>query len=166
MSEFILSNYGQYWRDVMEDYNKKTLKIFRETTMELDRIYSMFSKSCGLSEPEYWSLLLIYEGVETQSKICEKLSLSRQTLNSAFKQLIKKELIYLEPYENNLRTKKTTLTEKGLRFVEKNILLMHSLEEQAWSKMTTEEQSKLSELSGKFRDYLTEAFDNFKNKNQ
>ena len=136
-----------------------SLKLFRETTMELDKIYSLFSKSCGLSEPEYWSLLLIYEGVVTQSKISEKLSLSRQTLNSAFKQLIKKGLVYLKPYENDQRTKEAILTDKGIDFVEKNLIFMHSTEELAWQKMTREEQNTLAELSGKFRDLLKEVLE-------
>ena len=136
-----------------------SLKLFRETTMELDKIYSLFSKSCGLSEPEYWSLLLIYEGVVTQSKISEKLSLSRQTLNSAFKQLIKKGLVYLKPYENDQRTKEAILTDKGIDFVEKNLIFMHRTEEQAWQKMTREEQNTLAELSGKFRDLLKEVLE-------
>ncbi len=136
-----------------------SLKLFRETTMELDKIYSLFSKSCGLSEPEYWSLLLIYEGVVTQSKISEKLSLSRQTLNSAFKQLIKKGLVYLKPYENDQRTKEAILTDKGIDFVEKNLIFMHRTEELAWQKMTREEQNTLAELSGKFRDLLKEVLE-------
>lgn len=74
--------------------------------MELDNLYSRFPKSCGLSEAEYWSLLLIYEGIVTQSRISEQLFLSRQTLNSAFKQLQKKGLIRLEPYQDNLRSKR------------------------------------------------------------
>lgn len=65
--------------------------------MELDSVYSLFPKACGLSQAEYWSLLLVYEGVETQSEISDLLFLSRQTLNSAFKQLKKKGLVRLEP---------------------------------------------------------------------
>lgn len=80
-----------------KESSAKTLAAFREATMELDNLYSRFPKSCGLSEAEYWSLLLIYEGIVTQSRISEQLFLSRQTLNSAFKQLQKKGLIRLEP---------------------------------------------------------------------
>lgn len=40
--------------------------------MELDNLYSVFPKSCGLSEAEYWSLLLIYEGIATQSQISDR----------------------------------------------------------------------------------------------
>lgn len=80
--------------------NQPSIREFRQATLELDNIYAHFPKSCGLSDPEYWSLLLIYEGVMTQKDICDKLFISRQTLNSAFKQLQKKDLVRLEPCQN------------------------------------------------------------------
>ena len=97
----------------------RTLSGFREATMELDNIYSMFPKACNLSEAEYWSLLFIYEGTETQSAIGSRLYLSRQTLNSAFKQLQAKGLVKLMPYEDNRRSKRAVLTDSGNEFVER-----------------------------------------------
>ena len=54
----------------MEDQKQiaDSLTAFREADMELDRVYSLFPKACGLSDPEYWSLLLIYEGNVTQMR--------------------------------------------------------------------------------------------------
>ena len=137
--------------------NKKedTLKVFRETTRELDNLYAYFPRYCGLSESEYWSLLLIYEGVVSQSKISEQLFFSRQTLNSAFKQLLKKGLILLEPYENNQRTKKATLTDKGRQFVEKQVIYMHKTERQAWAQLDRSEQEMLASLTRKYADALS-----------
>lgn len=132
----------------------KILTEFREATMELDNIYSVFPKSCGLSEAEYWSLLLIYEGVVTQSQISNQLFLSRQTLNSAFKQLRKKGLVRLEPYEENQRSKQAFLTDAGKLFVEKNVLRMHRVEESAWQQMSGEEQVALIELIRKFSELI------------
>ena len=134
-----------------------TLRAFRETTMELDNLYSFFPKRCGLSEPEYWSLLLIYEGVVIQSKISEQLFLSRQTLNSAFRQLVRKDLVNLEPFENNQRTKKATLTPKGRRLVEEQIMNMHRIEEQAWERLDAGERETLAGLTRKFADVLGDA---------
>ncbi|HIX15930.1 MAG TPA: winged helix DNA-binding protein [Candidatus Hungatella pullicola] len=128
----------------------KTLTAFREATMELDNLYSLFPKFCGLSEAEYWSLLFIYEGIVTQSQISDQLFLSRQTLNSAFKQLRKKGLIRLEPYEDNQRSKQAFLTDTGKPFVEKNVLQMHRIEERAWRQMSGEEQEALTKLTKKF----------------
>ena len=124
--------------------------------MELDNVYSMFPKSCGLSEAEYWSLLLIYEGIATQSQISDRLFLSRQTLNSAFKQLRKKGLVRLEPYEENQRSKQAFLTDIGRPFVEKNVIQMHQVEERAWQRMSKEEQAILTTLTRKFSRYIQE----------
>ncbi|HIZ55629.1 MAG TPA: winged helix-turn-helix transcriptional regulator [Firmicutes bacterium] len=132
----------------------KTLASFREATMELDNVYSLFSKACGLSDAEYWSLLLIYEGVATQSQISDQLFLSRQTLNSAFKQLRKKGLVRLEPYEENQRSKQAFLTDTGRPFVEKHVVQMHQVEERAWGQMDEEERAMLIELTRKFSSLI------------
>ncbi len=131
-----------------------TLAAFREATWELDNVYTMFPKSCGLSEVEYWSLLLIYEGVATQSQISERLFISRQTLNSAFKQLRKKGLIRLEPYEENQRSKQSFLTEIGRAFVEERILWMHRIEENAWKKLSSDEHNALIRLTKKMSSLI------------
>ena len=56
---------------------RRVLVDFREATRELEDAYSLFPKSCGLSQAEYWSLVLIYEGAATQSQISGQLYLSR-----------------------------------------------------------------------------------------
>lgn len=142
-----------------KESSAKTLAAFREATMELDDLYSRFPKSCGLSEAEYWSLLLIYEGIVTQSRISEQLFLSRQTLNSAFKQLQKKGLIRLEPYQDNLRSKRAFLTEAGKAFVEENVLRMHRVEERAWQHMSQEDQAVLTALTRKFSSCIRKELD-------
>ncbi|HJA35064.1 MAG TPA: winged helix-turn-helix transcriptional regulator [Firmicutes bacterium] len=142
-----------------KESSAKTLAAFREATMELDNLYSRFPKSCGLSEAEYWSLLLIYEGIVTQSRISEQLFLSRQTLNSAFKQLQKKGLIRLEPYQDNLRSKRAFLTEAGKAFVEENVLRMHRVEERAWQHMSQEDQAVLTALTRKFSSCIRKELD-------
>ena len=131
-----------------------TLAAFREATWELDNTYTLFPKSCGLSEVEYWSLLLIYEGVATQSQVSERLFASRQTLNSAFKQLRKKGLIRLEPYEENQRSKQSFLTDIGRAFVEEHIMRMHRIEENAWKKLSSDEHNALIRLTKKISSLI------------
>lgn len=138
------------------------LKDFRETTRELDNLYSVFPKSFGLSEPEYWSLLLIYEGVVTQSRISRQLFLSRQTLNSAFKQLVKKQLIVLETFEDNQRTKRAVLTAKGSELAVKLAVRMHQAEKKAWENLEKEEQELLTRLTRKYADALGETLQEIK----
>ena len=138
------------------DYDDYDLIEFREAIMEFDAVYARFAKNCGLSETEYWSLLLISEGIVTQSEISEKLSLSRQTLNSAFKQLIKKGLVHLEILENNQRFKKAMLTKEGQCFVDKNITQMHRLEEKAWKSMEEKERIMITGLIRKYSNLIEE----------
>lgn len=135
-----------------------TLTAFREATMELDNVYSLFSKSCGLSDAEYWSLLLIYEGAATQSQISDQLFLSRQTLNSAFKQLRRKGLIQLVPYEENQRSKQAFLTDEGRTFVERHVVQMHQIEERAWQQMDEEERAMLTRLTQRFSHLIRQEF--------
>ena len=44
------------------------LHAFWDAYKELDAAYALLAKSCGLSEPEYWSLMLIRDGVETSGR--------------------------------------------------------------------------------------------------
>ncbi len=141
---------------------QNTLVSFREASKGLDHVYSMFSKACGLSDAEYWSLLFIYEGIVTQSQISDQLSLSRQTLNSAFKQLRKKGLIRLEPYEENQRSKQALLTEKGKSFVEKWVLQMHRVEEKAWEQMSPQKRSMLIQTTCKFSNLIQKELQSLK----
>ncbi|MCD8013149.1 MAG: MarR family transcriptional regulator [Lachnospiraceae bacterium] len=139
---------------------QNTLAAFRDVTRELDNTYAVFPKSCGLSEVEYYSLLLIYEGVTTQTQISEQMYLSRSTLNSAFKQLRKRGLIHLEPYDENQRSKQTFLTDAGKEFVEKNVLQMHRIEERAWRRMSEEEHETLIGLIQKVNSLIQQELKN------
>lgn len=153
----ITDNYASEAEMENTDYDDNNLIAFREAAMEFDSVYARFAKNCGLSETGYWSLLLISEGITSQSEISEKLSLSRQTLNSAFKQLIKKGLVRLETLENNQRVKKAILTMEGQEFVNKNIVKMHRLEENAWMSMTKDERCALTRLTRKYSRLVEEA---------
>lgn len=155
-----MDNYTSEAEMGRNDYDdNNNLIAFREVLMEFDAVYAKFAKNCGLSETEYWSLLLISEGVITQSEISEKLSLSRQTLNSAFRQLIKKGLLHLETLENNQRVKKAILTMEGQEIVNKNIVKMRRLEEKAWKSMTEEEREALIGLIRKYSSLVEDALE-------
>lgn len=145
----------------MEPYKSDScsLAAFRAASMQFDAAYARFAKLCGLSETEYWSLLLVSEGAATQREICGKLSISPQTLNSAFKQLVGKGLVRLEPLEHNQRTKQIILTQAGKQFVAQNVARMHRIEEQAWQTLSPEEQESLTVLTRRFGALITAALD-------
>lgn len=120
------------------------LDAFRDAAMEFDAVYGLLAKSCGLSDPEYWSLVLIKEGIVTQKEISDQLCLNRQTLNSAFKLLIKKRAI---------------LTETGQHFVDETVSKMERLEARAWETLTPEEQESITELTLRFSAALKRALE-------
>ncbi len=139
------------------DREKATsLDALNEAFMELDHAYDKLAKSCGLSEPEYWSLVLIRHGVETQREISERLALSPQTVNSAFKLLLKKGLVRLEPYTHDQRSKRAVLTEDGRAFVAEHIVRLEMVEARAWDTLSAEEQSALIYLLRRFSCAMTE----------
>lgn len=146
----------------LDESNGGELKVFRETYKDLEGVYDKFPKLCGLSGTEYWALSMIYEGVSTQYGICERLSISRQTVNSAFKQLKKRGLIRLETMDSNLRVKQVYLTDSGTEFVEKQLGNMHKLEETVWHRMSEEERMQITRLLCKYKTLLAEALQNYK----
>lgn len=97
----------QYLHDILIRYNR----IFKDT----DKIYHNFAKSYGLSDCAFWILYLLRETDTqyTQAEICNMLSLPRQTVNSALKNLQSEGYISLTPAENNKKSKILVLTEKG-----------------------------------------------------
>lgn len=73
-----------------KNFQASDLLLFQKAIMKLHQIYSMLPTMCGVSKAEYWSLLLVQAGFLTQRQISKQLSLSPQTLCSAFKQLQEK----------------------------------------------------------------------------
>lgn len=136
------------------DKNRSSIEIYWEIYKDLDRIYSRFAKECGLSDGEYWALVMIREGCTTQAEIREEFSLNKQTIHSAIKQLVKKGFIRLEIREDNQREKKIFLTKEGWDFVRDHIDGMILLERKAWDKMKTAEQEQLTKISQKYNNLL------------
>lgn len=127
-----------------------SVEAFRAVSKEFDNVYSNFAKSCGLSDAEYWSLLMIRSGAVTQTEISDQLFLSRQTINSAFKQLVKKGFVRLEALEHNQRTKQVILTPLGEQFMEQHVDQMLSVEQQAWQVLDENERVMLTQLTRKY----------------
>ncbi len=148
-------------KDKAPDYEH--VQIFREIYKDLESVYDQFPKLCGLSGTEFWALTMIQEGISTQYGICEHLSISRQTVNSAFRNLKRRGLIHLEAMDSNLRVKQVYLTEAGQEFVNKEICRMHDLEENVWRAMEEGERVQITRLLSKYKDLLTEAIQNYKN---
>lgn len=148
------------------DIKDISIESFRMHIKEYDNIYYELSKSCGISEAEFWILFMICDGVTKQSEISEQLFISKQTVNSACMKLIERGFVRLDAVENNLRTKQLCLTEAGIAFAEVNIRCLSKAEEWAWQELTHEERSILDGLTERFNNLmkqkLTDIFGGYK----
>lgn len=131
-----------------------SIEQLRIAYREYEDIFITLARSCGVSEAEYQTLLLVSEGIATQTQISERLMLSKQTINSACMKLIKRGYIRLATTENNLREKKIFFTEEGSAFVRENIYCFSEAEEWAWNELSPQEQCQLLTLTRKVNDNM------------
>ena len=75
---------------------------------------------------------------------------------------LKKQLIVLETFEDNQRTKRAVLTAKGSELAEKLAVRMHQVEKKAWENLEKEEQELLTRLTRKYADALGETLQEMK----
>lgn len=131
-----------------------SIEQLRIAYREYEDIFITLARSCGVSGAEYQTLLLVSEGIATQTQISERLMLSKQTINSACMKLIKRGYIRLATTENNLREKKIFFTEEGSAFVRENIYCFSEAEEWAWNELSPQEQCQLLTLTRKVNDNM------------
>lgn len=123
----------------------KLLARFNSLYKEMDDVYHSLARHFGLSDCALWILYTMKETQDplTQSRLCEILSLSKQTVNSALKNLETTGYIKLEPVTGNHKSKQILLTDTGNRFTERTIDQVMSIERQAFEQFSAEEQAVL-----------------------
>ncbi len=82
----------------------------------------------------------------TQSQLCEMLSLSKQTVNSALKNLETAGYIRLEPVTGNQKSKRILLTDAGSRFAAKTTDNAVLMELRVFDQFSAKEQAMLFQL--------------------
>lgn len=127
-----------------------TFNKYCSVTNDLNKTYETFPRKCGLPSSEYWSLVMINDGARTQYEIANSLSLSPQTVNTAFRALTRKGLVSLVTRQNNLRIKEISLTDAGKDFVKTYVDTEYEIEEKAWNMLSPEERKQLIELTSKY----------------
>ena len=127
-------------------------QLFRE----LDNLYHNYAKSCGLSDSTLWILYSIYEDKEihTQKDLCESWSYSKQTVNSSMKNLIANGYIKLTALSDNIKNKQMVLTESGEKLVQRFIAPLMNAEQNAFSRLSGNEQNEFLKLTKKHINLL------------
>lgn len=125
-----------------------------QTYKEEDELYRRLARYSGLSEAAFWILYtveLVSEPV-TQAEVCGYLSLSKQTINSALKQL--EQTGHIRLTDGPGRKKYLQLTETGQALSRRTIGPVLALEERAFLGLTEEERASLLALERKYLSLL------------
>ena len=142
-----------------DDFMDKVFSMlieYNQLFRELDNLYHNYAKSCGLSDSTLWILYSIYEDKEihTQKDLCESWSYSKQTVNSSMKNLIANGYIKLTALSENRKNKQKVLTESGEELVQRFIAPLMNAEQNAFSRLSSDEQNKFLKLTKKHVDLL------------
>lgn len=152
------SDYPGQWHgkwDRMENDVCVRLAEYNSIFKENDDIYHAAAKKLGLSACALWLLYILREKdhVYTQSEICERLFMPKQTINSALKKLEIDGFIELQ-IGSDRKTKRVVLTESGCKLSERSADKLLEAERNAFSRMTNEEQDAFLRLFRRFTDLL------------
>jgi DNA-binding MarR family transcriptional regulator len=139
-------------KDQSKDQIREQLNDYFSIFKEVDAIYSALARKSGLSDAAFWALYLIQETKAecTQKTIKDQWAMSKQTVNSAINDLVKLNLIYLSENQKDKRSKKISLTEKGVEFVHQHIDIISQHELSAFEQMTDIERSAMIATSRKY----------------
>lgn len=146
----------------------KQLREWYSIWKETDAIYSQLAKRSGLSDSAYWILYMVYEmeGKCTQKSICKQWAMSKQTVNSALKDLEKRAYITLESVTNDRRSKHIILTDIGRKFAQENIGIVFDFEKRTLQKMSDAERTAMIESSRRYLELFREETATLLNQNK
>ena len=118
----------------------------------------MLALKFGLSDSAMWILCTMREANRelTQSEIAQEMSMSRQTVNSAIKNLEKQGYLQLEAVSGDRRNKTLSFTEEGEAFAKKTVDRVLSLEHQVFENLEVEEQEKITQILRKYTRFMRE----------
>lgn len=129
---------------------KQNLKELNSLINKSNGLYHSLAKKMQLSDCAFWILYLVSDDSfsYTQSSLCSALSLPKQTINSALKNLINKN--YIKFISTNNHKKNLYLTEKGKELTSKTTDKVYQYEINALAELSLEEQRNLIAFSKKF----------------
>ena len=141
---------------------QKQLELINQQIKELDSIYKLSLVKFNISENEFWIwyALIIMNEKCTQQDILNNWFISKQTVNTIIKNLVKNNYITLKTMPNNHNKKIICLTKKGRDYGEKIVLPMSSMELKAFGKLTLEDRKKLIEIMSKYIQILRDEAQN------
>lgn len=144
----------------MEFHHNQDLKEFNRIYRECDSLYHEIALKIGLSDSAFSILYTVYEMGDgcLQRDICTSNSISKQTISSSIRKLIREDYLFLKPGKG--RDMHIFLTEKGKRLTAETIIPVVEMENCILESMTSAENRLFIELN---RKYLVLLRENVKN---
>lgn len=133
----------------MNNYSSRVQKI-NCLSNDLDRLYHKAARKLGVSDSIMCVMYIIYmhgDGCLLHN-ICEESGISKQTINSAIRQLEKKQILYLIHDKGN--TKRVYMTDEGKSFLLKTAGVLFKTECNAFADWTEEETKVYFKLMKKY----------------
>lgn len=136
------------------------LNDINRTYREIAEIYHKISLKLGLSDSVF---IIFYAIAELGDGCCQKdisayYSISRQTINSSVKNLVKEGFIETKTQKDN--TVQLFLTKKGQKLAKEKIYPIIDMENNVFLKLTKDEQKEMVRLIKKYSDLLKEEVKN------
>lgn len=119
---------------------------------EMDRLYHQAALKLGVSDSVLCVLYVIHEKGDScpLSDICAGSGISKQTINSALRNLEREGILYLEPDKG--RSKRVRLTEKGRDFTARTAARLYEAECRAFDQWTEQELAQYLFLMEKYNN--------------
>lgn len=131
---------------------RRQLLQYNSLYKEMDDVYHSLARHYGISDCAFWILYMLRETEHslTQSNICEQLFLSKQTVNSALKNLEKAGYVVLKPLNGNQKNKQIQLTSAGDALAQRTIDCVFTMEHNAFAQFPDQERTLFLQLKQKY----------------
>lgn len=134
-----------------KDILKKIHKI-NYLLAELDALYHQAALKIGIADSALSVLYTIYDNGESclLSDIYKQSGISKQTVNSAIRNLEKEDIVFLEQYKG--KSKMVLLTEKGKVYIKQTAALIYEAEKKAYESWSENEINTYISLLEKYEE--------------
>ena len=134
----------------MAKNRSREIRRINYLTSEMDALYHHASVKMGISDSVSIVLYHLYDvgGACLLREILASSGISKQTVNSALRNLEARGLLCLEAY--NGRSKRVMLTQAGMEYAEKTVGRLYQAEMDAFDGWTEEEISAYVQLQEKY----------------
>lgn len=133
----------------------KELKEFNSLYKEWGEIYHKISAKLGLSDSEFLIFYALVElNLDRQKDIADYFCISKQTINSAVKKLVKVGMVELKVAKGG--DMQIVFTETGTKFAQEKIIPIVNIEKSALAEFGQKDSQELLRLTRKHLDIFKE----------